>query len=291
MNNEYILEKDFESKKAEEIIKWALEKFKDKVALASSFGAEDVVLIDMFVKTAQGLNFGVPRIFTLDTGRLPQETYDLMDEIKEKYKIKIEVYYPDTKLVEEMVSKHGFNLFYKSVEFRKLCCNIRKVEPLNRALKDLSAWICGLRREQSVTRTEIKKVEAWSRGFSPVNDPKGSTPGIGRLRPLNEPKGSTPKGTIPKGSTTENRIFISVNDHKGTTPIKINPLADWTEKQVWDYIKENDVPYNILHDKGYPSIGCEPCTRAIKPGEDIRAGRWWWEEPDKKECGLHCKNA
>lgn len=233
MGKDKIPIEDWESKTAQEILRWAQERFQDKVALASSFGAEDVILIDMLVKINPQA-----RIFTLDTGRLPQETYELMDKIKEKYKIRLEVYYPDTKSVEEMVSQYGFNLFYKSVELRQLCCQVRKVEPLKRALKDLEAWICGLRGEQSLTRKEIKKIEI---------DP------------------------------AHNSI------------LKINPLADWTEKQVWEYIKKNKVPYNALHDKGYPSIGCAPCTRAVKQGEDIRAGRWWWEPPEKKECGLHCK--
>lgn len=229
-----VLIEDLESKTAQEILKYALDNYQHRVALASSFGAEDVVLIDMLVKINPRA-----RIFTLDTGRLPQETYDVMDKIKEKYGIRFEVYCPDTKSVERLVSQKGFNLFYKSVELRQLCCRVRKIEPLNRALKNLDAWICGLRREQSVTRTDIKKIEI---------------------------------------------------DQGHNSIIKINPLADWTDKDVWDYIKENNVPYNALHDKGYPSIGCAPCTRAIKPGEDIRAGRWWWESPDKKECGLHCKN-
>lgn len=228
------LDDSLESKTAEEILKWSLEKYHDKTALASSFGAEDVVLIDMLVKINSKA-----RIFTLDTGRLPQETYDVIDKIKEKYKINIEVYFPDTGSVKKMVNEYGFNLFYKNIKLRQLCCKVRKIEPLNRALKNLNAWICGLRREQSVTRTEIKKVEI---------------------------------------------------DRAHNSIIKINPLTDWTEKQVWDYIKENNVPYNKLHDEGYPSIGCAPCTRAIKPGEDVRAGRWWWESPEKKECGLHCKN-
>lgn len=244
MGEELIDVEKFETQPAQEILKFAIEKYKDKVALASSFGAEDVVLIDMLMKVAQGSMLNIqPRIFTIDTGRLPQETYDVMDRIKEKYKINIEVYFPDNKSVEEMVSKYGFNLFYKSVELRQLCCKVRKVYPLNRALKNLDAWICGLRREQSVTRVNIKKIEY------------------------------------------EQRII----DNQQRTIVKFNPLADWTEKQVWDYIKENDVPYNALHDKGYPSIGCAPCTRAIKPGEDIRSGRWWWESPEKKECGLHIK--
>jgi len=233
-----MMAKEFEEKKAEEILKWAIEKFGKKVALASSFGAEDVVLIDMLMKIDPSA-----RIFTLDTGRLPQETYDLIEKIMEKYGAKIEFLFPDKKAVEEMLEKYGPNLFYKSVELRRLCCHIRKVEPLERILKDLDAWITGLRREQSVTRVRIEKVEEDERTFDGIK-----------------------------------RVLI-----------KINPLADWTEKQVWDYIKRNNVPYNALHDRNYPSIGCAPCTRAIKPGEDIRAGRWWWETPEKKECGLHIK--
>jgi len=224
---------ELEGKSAQEILKWADETFKDKVAIASSFGAEDMVLIEMMVK----INPKV-RIFTLDTGRLPQETYDLIKETQQRYNVSVEFYFPDTKKTEEMLNKHGPNLFYNSIELRKLCCNIRKIEPLNRALKNLDAWICGLRREQSVTRIQIKKIEL---------------------------------------------------DESHSKALKINPLADWTENEVWEYIKKNNVPYNVLHKKGYPSIGCAPCTRAIKPGEDVRAGRWWWENPESKECGLHCK--
>jgi len=227
---------NLEKKTAEEILKWADETFGNKVSLASSFGVEDVVLIDMLVKISPQSAVHSPRIFTLDTGRLPQETYQVWERIEEKYNIKIQPYFPEAKAVEDMTKKYGPNLFYKSIDLRKLCCKVRKVEPLKRALKNLSAWICGLRREQSVTRQEIKKVEI---------------------------------------DTANNGI------------IKINPLADWTEKQVWDYIKRNNVLYNALHDRGYPSVGCAPCTRAIKPGEDIRAGRWWWENPEQKECGLH----
>ena len=223
---------ELESGNAEEVLRWAFKEYGDKVALACSFGAEDVVLIDMMVKLDPRA-----RIFTLDTGRLPQETYEVMDRVREKYGVKIEVFFPDTKSVEEMEEKHGPNLFYKSLELRKLCCTVRKIEPLNRAFSALSAWICGLRREQAVTRTGIKKIEV----------------------------------------------------AEGQSIIKINPLADWSEKQVWDYIKENDVPYNKLHDLNFPSIGCLPCTRAVAPGEDVRAGRWWWESPEQKECGLHKK--
>lgn len=224
---------NLEEKKAVEILKWADETFGRQVALASSFGAEDVVLIDMWVRINPRA-----RIFTLDTGRLHQETYNLIDKIRRHYKIEIEFCFPDTSKVEEMLNKHGPNLFYESVDFRKLCCQWRKIEPLNRILSKLEAWICGLRREQAVTRTEINKVE------------------------IDEA-------------------------HHGI--VKINPLADWSEAEVWNYLKENQVPYNVLHEQGYPSIGCAPCTRAIKPGEDIRAGRWWWENPETKECGLHCQ--
>lgn len=214
---------------AEEVLKWAFDKYGDKVAFANSFGAEDVVLTDMIAK----INPKV-RIFTLDTGRLPQETYKVWEELEDKYNIKITPYFPDKAEVEDMLSKHGPNLFYKSLELRKLCCKVRKMNPLKRAMSGLSAWICGLRREQSVTRSDVKQVE---------------------------------EGAVSK----------------------INPLIDWTEKQVWDYIKENNVPYNKLHDQNYPSIGCVPCTRAVKPGEDVRAGRWWWETAEQKECGLHKK--
>ncbi|MEM2760055.1 MAG: phosphoadenylyl-sulfate reductase [Nitrososphaerales archaeon] len=220
-----------ESKNAAEVLKWAFDTFHPRIGLASSFGAEDVVLIDMMVKMRKDA-----KIFTLDTGRLNQETYDVMDAIRDKYDIDIEIYFPDQREVEDMVKQYGLNLFYHSIENRKLCCEIRKVHPLNRALSAMDAWITGLRREQVVTRATTKKVEI---------------------------------------DTAHNNI------------VKLNPIADWSWDMVWDYIKTNDVPYNKLHDKGYPSIGCEPCTRSIKPGEDLRAGRWWWEEDAHKECGLH----
>lgn len=225
--------KELESKPAQEVLKWALETYHPKIALASSFGAEDVVLIDMLMKVNPKA-----RVFTLDTGRLNPETYDLMDKIRERYNLKIEVMFPNTGAVEKMVREKGFNLFYDSIENRKECCGVRKVEPLNRVLNELTAWITGLRREQSVTRTEVMKVEI---------------------------------------------------DEAHNSMVKVNPITDWTRDQVWDYIRKNKVPYNKLHDTGYPSIGCAPCTRAIKPGEPERAGRWWWENPDTKECGLHVK--
>ncbi len=221
----------FEKATPQQVLKWALDKFHPRIALASSFGAEDVVLIDMLSKIHPE-----PRVLTLDTGRLHPETYNLMDAIREKYGLKIEVYFPQTTSVEEMALRHGSNLFYRSVELRTLCCEVRKVEPLKRALSGLDAWITGLRREQSPSRTDIKKIEL---------------------------------------------------DAANQGLVKVNPIADWTSDQVWRYIRENRVPYNQLHDQGYPSIGCAPCTRPIKPGEDPRAGRWWWEQANVKECGLH----
>jgi phosphoadenosine phosphosulfate reductase len=215
---------------AQEVIRLAHERFGRNVALSSSFGAEDMVLIDLLMRVDPKA-----RIVTLDTGRLPQETYNVMDATREKYGAAIEVFFPLAEAVQSMVAEHGLNLFYRSVDFRKLCCGVRKMEPLGRALSGLDAWITGLRRAQSVTRTDVPKVE-WD---------------------------------------AANKL------------IKINPLVDWTHDGVWNYIREHNVPYNALHDRGYPSIGCAPCTRAVQPGEDQRAGRWWWEHPETKECGLH----
>jgi len=225
------LAEDFENKEPQEILKWALDTFHPKLALSSSFSIEDAALIDMLWKINPKF-----RVFTLDTGRLNQETYSLIDRTRTRCDMQVEVYYPNTAAIEKMVREHGINFFYESVANRRLCCNVRKVEPLMRALSGLDAWITGLRREQSVTRTEVKKVE------------------------IDEAHGKI---------------------------VKVNPLADWSNEKVWNYVKKNNVPYNTLYDKGYTSIGCEPCTRPIKPGEDIRAGRWWWESPDEKECGLH----
>jgi phosphoadenosine phosphosulfate reductase len=215
----------------EEVLKWVLGAFGERVALASSFGAEDVVLIDMLAQITPE-----PRIFALDTGRLHEATYEVMERVRERYGISIEVYYPQREAVEELERQQGFYSFRKSLDARHFCCKIRKVEPLNRALGGLNAWITGLRREQSVTRTEVGVIES------------------------DESRGGL---------------------------LKFNPLAGWTQEQVWDYIRKHDVPYNRLHDEGFPSIGCEPCTRAVAPGEHPRAGRWWWETPEQKECGLH----
>jgi phosphoadenosine phosphosulfate reductase len=227
-----IWNEEFSRKSAEEVLSFFLEKYKNRIALASSLGVEDQVLTRMVVNIDPKT-----RIFTLDTGRVFPETYDLIARTNEKYGIKLNIYFPDAGQVEKMVLEKGINLFYESIENRKNCCNTRKVEPLKRAFKELDVWICGLRKDQSVTRFFTKMVE-WD---------------------------------------------------EANGLVKINPLLNWTEKQVWAYIKENEVPYNELHDKGFPSIGCQPCTRAVKPGEDVRAGRWWWETPEQKECGLHKK--
>ena len=222
--------KELSNASPEEVIKFFNGIFGEKLALSSSLGAEDQVLTHMYVNTNEK-----PNIFTLDTGRLFPETYKLIAATNNKYNIKLKIYFPNTEEVEQMVNNKGIDPFFESIENRKLCCNIRKLGPLKRAFSGLDAWICGLRRDQAVTRFATRKVE-----WDEVNN-----------------------------------------------IIKINPLNDWSEEDVWKYIKSNNIPYNELHDKGFPSIGCEPCTRAVKEGEDVRAGRWWWEQPESKECGLH----
>ena len=226
------LNKNLEGLTSKEVLGFFLQKYRGKIAFASSMGAEDQVITQMMADIDREA-----RIFTLDTGRMFPETYDIIDRTNARYKINIEIFFPDREQVENMVNKKGINLFYESIENRKQCCHIRKIVPLKRALKGLDAWISGLRRSQSVTRKELKLVE-WD---------------------------------------------------EGNGMIKVNPLIDWTEEQVWNYIEAHNIPYNKLHDKGFPSIGCQPCTRAVQPGEDVRAGRWWWEQPDHKECGLHVK--
>ena len=197
---------------------------------ASSLAAEDMVLTDLILKAQLPIG-----IFSLETGRLHKETLEVLEKVKAHYGYDIAIYRPEAAAVEEYVSKNGLNAFYDSVEMRKECCRVRKVEPLGRALAGKQAWITGQRRSQSTTRAELAVQE----------------------------------------------------DDAAHNMQKFNPLADWSEQDVWDYIHANSVPYNSLHDRGYPSIGCEPCTRAIQPGEDVRAGRWWWENADSKECGLH----
>lgn len=207
-----------------------IDRFEGRVALASSLGLEDQVLTDVIARVRPST-----RVFTLDTGRLFPETYRLIDRTARRYGITIELFFPDHQQVEEMVREEGINLFYDSVEKRKRCCRTRKLEPLRRAFAGMEAWICGLRREQSATRQEVRLVER----------------------------------------DAVNGLY------------KLNPLANWSEEEVREYARRNEVPYNRMHDEGYPSIGCEPCTRAVSPGDDPRAGRWWWESPLHKECGLH----
>ena len=200
------------------------------VAFANSLGAEDMVLTDLIARHQPGIE-----MFSLDTGRLPQETYNLMQEVRARYTVPLRIYFPDAAQVEKYVAQNGVNGFYDSVELRKSCCHMRKVEPLRRALSGKRAWITGVRREQAVTRGSLEE----------------------------------------SGFDADNGLH------------KFNPLFDWSNAEVWEYLKQNDVPYNKLHDQFYPSIGCAPCTRAVTPGEDIRSGRWWWEDPQNKECGLH----
>ena len=200
--------------------------------LASSYGAEDMVLMDLICKFSPEIE-----IFTLDTGRLPKETYEVMQQAKARYDREVKVYFPDASDVEDFITHQGPNAFYDSVELRKQCCGIRKVKPLQRALAGKRAWLTGMRRSQAVTRSEL-----------PVSERD--------------------------------------EDH-GLQ--KFSPLTDWSNGDVWAYLRAFEVPYNALHDQGYASIGCGPCTRAISAGEDIRAGRWWWENPESKECGLHVK--
>ena len=203
-----------------------------ELAFANSFGAEDMVLTDLILSQALPIE-----VFSLDTGRLPAETYSLMGKVEQRYDAKLKVFFPDATAVETLVRSHGINAFYDSVELRKACCGVRKMEPLRRALAGKKAWVTGLRAAQSVTRSALP------------------------LREMDLANGLA----------------------------KLNPLSDWSETEVWAYIRINEVPYNALHDQFYPSIGCAPCTRAVALGEDVRAGRWWWEDPASKECGLHVK--
>ncbi|MEX3547767.1 MAG: phosphoadenylyl-sulfate reductase [Burkholderia sp.] len=199
-----------------------------RVKFASSLAAEDMLVTHEIL--SKGYAIG---IFSLNTGRLHAETLGMIDRVRERYGYEIEQFHPQQNAIDQYVAEHGLNALYESVEMRKSCCHIRKVEPLNRALSNVDAWVTGQRREQSVTRAELQEQDE-ARGIA-----------------------------------------------------KYNPLADWTEAEVWTYLKAFEVPVNPLHARGYPSIGCEPCTRAIRPGEDSRAGRWWWESRDSKECGLH----
>jgi len=225
------LNQQFKEASTQEVLEYLL-KLDNNVALSSSFGAEDQVLTDMMLNIDKKAT-----IFTLDTGRLPDETYNVMDATNLKYQVKVNVFFPKDIDVEKLYQEQGINGFYESIENRKSCCFIRKIAPLKRALENVEFWVTGLRSAQSITREDMNLFE-----------------------------------------------YDAGND-----VIKVNPLKEWSEEDVWEYIEDNKVPYNKLHKLGYPSIGCAPCTRPIKEGEDIRSGRWWWENPEHKECGLHFK--
>ncbi|MBO4403452.1 MAG: phosphoadenylyl-sulfate reductase [Bacteroidales bacterium] len=226
------LNAEFAESSTQELLLHFLQVYGTRIALSSSLSIEDQVLTDMILHVDPKA-----RIFTLDTGRLFPETYQLMDRTNLHYNIKMEIFVPHTEVLQQTLLENGVNFFYESLEKRHLCCQIRKLEPLSRAFGTLDAWICGLRRSQSVTREGMQKIE-WD------------------------------------------------EQHQ---LLKINPLIDWSEEQTWDYIRTHHVPYNKLQEQGFRSIGCQPCTRAVQPDEDIRAGRWWWESPEHRECGLHQK--
>jgi len=231
-NREHVArwQQELENQPAEQLLRWAASEFPGRIAFASSLGLEDQVLTDMIARG--GLEIPV---FTLDTGRLFPETYELIERTRARYGLQIRILFPDSRAVEEMVNRHGVNLFLDSIDLRKKCCHVRKIEPLKRALHGLETWVTGLRREQSITRHQVEIV-AWDQ---------------------------------------QNGL------------LKMNPLAAWREDEVRAYIRAHSVPYNPLHDRGFPSIGCSSCTRSVPPGDDPRSGRWWWERPEHRECGLH----
>jgi phosphoadenosine phosphosulfate reductase len=223
---------ELEGKSPQQVLAWALGRFGQHLGICSGLQADGCALIDMAWRIDPNV-----RVFTIDSGRLPEETHQLISRIYDRYGIRVEVYLPEAAKVEAMVARHGDDLFRESVDLRLMCCQVRKVLPLKRALLNYRAWVTGLRRDQSVTRANIRTLE------------------IDRV-------------------------------HGGI--VKLAPLADWTDRDVWDYVRRNDVPYNALYDQGYQSIGCAPCTRAVVAGEDARSGRWWWETDAPKECGMHC---
>ena len=230
------LAESYAARHPQEILAYAIEEYSPDLAISFS-GAEDVVLVDMASKLG-----AKPRVFTLDTGRLHTETYQFIEKVREHYGLSIEVFFPRPEAVEKLVREKGLFSFYR--DGHKECCDVRKVEPLRRALSNLNAWVTGQRRDQSPgTRAQVPVMQV---------DPT-----------------------------------FGNNGHQ---LIKFNPLTNWTSKQVWNYLRENNVPYNTLHDRGFVSIGCEPCTRAILPGQHEREGRWWWEDATRKECGLHAGN-
>ena len=224
---------EFEGAEPQELLEWALERFAPAIAISTAFQVDGVALIDMTAELVDEFS-----VFSVDTGRLPAETYELVEELQERYPgMKLDFLAPNAGQLQRLVARKGPNLFYRSVENRLLCCNVRKVQPLTRHLHGLDAWITGLRRDQWASRAEIRKVEI---------------------------------------------------DHDHGAIVKLNPLAEWAEDEVWDYVRERDVPTHPLYAQGYTSIGCAPCTRATSEGEAARAGRWWWETNAPKECGIHC---
>jgi phosphoadenosine phosphosulfate reductase len=224
---------EFEGAEPQELLAWGLERFAPRIALSTAFQVDGVALLDMLAELTDEV-----RVFSVDTGRLPAESYELIEQLRERYpQMRLDLLAPDAQQLRRMVSRHGPNLFRESVERRLLCCNVRKVQPLTKHLAGLDAWITGLRRDQWASRTDIRKIEI---------------------------------------------------DHDHGAIVKLNPLAEWTEEEVWDYVREREVPVHPLYARGYTSIGCAPCTRAIEPGEASRAGRWWWETNAPKECGIHC---
>jgi phosphoadenosine phosphosulfate reductase len=225
------LERRSANASADEILDLASSAFHPHLAFACSLGLEDVTLLDLIARREPR-----PRIFFLDTGRLNQETYDTLAAVKARYGLPIEVYFPDTAAVEALLAAKGPNSFYESLENRRECCRIRKVEPLGRALAGAAAWITGLRRDQASSRSALTPFQ-WDEGNGGL--------------------------------------------------VKVSPLARWSLEDVWAYVRTHGVPTNPLHERGYPSIGCAPCTRAVQPGAEARSGRWWWEQPEHKECGLH----
>ena len=218
---------------AQRLLAWGFENFAPRIALSASFGSpEGMVILDLMHR----IDPERARVFSIDTGRLPQETYDLMDRVRDRYGIEVEIHFPEHERVESMVRKHGPNLFFESKEKRELCCGVRKVAPLDRALAGLDAWVAGLRPEHSKARADVRSVEV---------------------------------------------------DHIHGGRIKLNPLASWSRDDVEQYVHDRGIPVNALHARGYPSVGCAPCSRATKPGEDERAGRWSWERDSSRECGIH----
>jgi thioredoxin-dependent adenylylsulfate APS reductase len=224
---------EFEGEEPQALLEWALERFSPSIGISTALQLDGVALVDMAYRIDPEVH-----VFSVDTGRLPQESFDLIERLRERYPgLDLTLLSPDPEPVSRLVARHGPNLFYRQVELRLVCCQVRKVLPLTRHLAGLDAWITGLRRDQWASRSDIRKVEL-------------------------------------------------DHDHGGI--VKLNPLAEWTEEEVWEYVRDNDVPYHPLYDRGYRSIGCAPCTRPTGPDEAARAGRWWWETNAPKECGIHC---